>query len=134
MAFLSKIFKSGVTEKAAREKAAAPEHAATDEKRAEVLDSGAKTIRAYGVIRAPRLTEKSAAAAAHRAYAFVVSPGVNKIEVRRAVEERYGVHVEAVRVLNLPAKKYARGRITGWKPGVRKAMVTLREGEKIEIQ
>ncbi len=87
-----------------------------------------------GVIRVPRLTEKTSGAAKENKYVFSVSTKSNKGEVRRAVEARYGVNVEAVNILNSPGKERRRGRQIGWKPGFKKAIVTLPLGQKIEVQ
>lgn len=83
---------------------------------------------------APRMTEKTNQAAAAGRYVFKVSNSVNKPVFARAVMRRYGVSVVGVRMLNMPGKERRRGRIIGWKPGFKKAVVTLKKGEKIEIQ
>jgi large subunit ribosomal protein L23 len=75
----------------------------------------------------------------HLKYTFEVSPRANKIEIRRAVEEKYRVRVKSVRIINMPAKekgagfvainKRRRGLTSPWK----KAIVTLHSGQnKIE--
>ena len=91
--------------------------------------------RILGVIKMPHSTEKAAALAEkNNAYVFLVAPGANKIMIRHAVERNYGVSVESVRTATSPAKARVRGRIIGWKPGFKKAMVSLKKGEKIELQ
>ena len=92
--------------------------------------SGNKT----GVLMHPHVTEKTAAAAHSRMYAFAVSPDANKSEVKEVVESKYGVNVIAVRMINIRGKEIHRGRETGWKHGMRKAYATLAEGQAIEIQ
>ncbi len=87
-----------------------------------------------GVLRHARTTEKTAALGKQNWYVFSVQPGSNKIEVKRAAEVRYGVTVEEVRIANMPGKERRRGRIIGWKPGFKKAMVRVKEGQSIEIQ
>jgi large subunit ribosomal protein L23 len=65
---------------------------------------------------------------------FLVHPAANKIEVKRAVEQAFGVKVEAVNVVrkrSLPRKRF--GRVTGRISGYKKAYVTLAEGDKIEF-
>lgn len=88
----------------------------------------------WGVITRPHVTEKSANAGAENKYIFVVSAGSNKHLVKSAVEARYGVSVKKVAVLVMPEKKRMRGRQIGWRPGFKKAVVTLKEGQSIEIQ
>ncbi|TSC72384.1 MAG: large subunit ribosomal protein L23 [Parcubacteria group bacterium Gr01-1014_70] len=65
-------------------------------------------------------------------YMFVVSDTANKIMIKRAVADAFGVHVVDVRIARTPYKKVRRGRITGRKGGEKKAYVTIRPGEKIE--
>ena len=66
-------------------------------------------------------------------YVFKVSPRANKNEVKKAIEEVYGVKVEKINNINIPRKKRVRGRTEGWKPGYKKAVVTLKEGDKIDL-
>ena len=91
-------------------------------------------ISVVGVIRRPHVTEKASGVAKENKYVFVVTPARNKIEIKRAVESRYGVEVLAVNILNMPGKERKRGRQIGWRPGYKKAVVTLKEGQSIEIQ
>lgn len=81
----------------------------------------------------PHVTEKTTEAGSRRQYAFVVSRRATKPEIRRSVEAVYGVSVTSVNVLNAPGKARRRGRVPGRTPGFRKAMVTLAEGEHIEL-
>lgn len=70
-------------------------------------------------------------------YAFVVDRKANKIEIAKAVEDMYGVTVNDVRTLNVPAKKKSRftksGLVTGRKSGYKKAIVTITEGQEIDF-
>ncbi len=85
------------------------------------------------LISSPHITEKSAGMAERSAYIFKVSPKANKISVRRAIKELYGFEPVKVRVLNMPSKaRFIRGR-KGVKSGFKKAIVFLREGDKIEL-
>lgn len=87
----------------------------------------------FGVIRGVHLTEKSSANADLRQYAFRVAPDATKPQVAQAVGELYGVHAEDVRILNVPGKTIRRGRREGRRPGYKKALVSIRKGEKIEV-
>ena len=93
--------------------------------------SGKKSV-IIGVVRAAHMTEKTARGAEAHTYVFRVAPRANKITVRAAVAARYGVDVDSVRILNTSEKARVRGRVIGWKPGFKKAMVTLKPGQKIE--
>ena len=81
----------------------------------------------------PHITEKSAMLGGENKYIFLVGPRANKIEVKKAVEGRYGVSVRNVNILNMPGKERRRGRQIGWKPGFKKAIVKVKEGQKIEL-
>lgn len=87
-----------------------------------------------GILRSAHSTEKTSNAAKINKYAFSVSPDANKVEVKRAVEGRYSVNVLKVNILNTVGKERRRGKQVGWKPGFKKAIVTVREGQSIEIQ
>ena len=87
-----------------------------------------------GILLHPHITEKSATQASRRTYAFVIAPNANKQEVKQAVQSRYNVDVTDVRIVIVRGKEIRRGRQIGWKQGIKKAYVTLREGQQIEIQ
>ena len=65
-------------------------------------------------------------------YTFKVARTANKIEVRDAVERLFKVHVRAVRVMNYMGKMRRMGRFEGRRPDWKKAVVTLKQGERIE--
>ena len=90
------------------------------------------------VLIKPIITEKmSLLSEKLNKYGFVVSKEANKIMIREAVEEMYGVTVEEVRTINVPAKARSRftksGVISGRKSGYKKAIVSLAEGETIDF-
>lgn len=87
-----------------------------------------------GVLLHPHFTEKTAAGAVRHTYTFVVAKQVNKIEIARAVGNHYDVTVERVHIINIPKKQRMRGRQIGFKPGIKKAIVTIADGQTIEIQ
>ncbi|MEK7084949.1 MAG: 50S ribosomal protein L23 [Patescibacteria group bacterium] len=81
----------------------------------------------------PHVTEKSTRAGESGTYTFKVSQNANKPEIKKAVEELYGVRVDAVHIIYIPLKRrFSRGR-AGVAKGYKKAMVTLAKGEKIEV-
>lgn len=81
----------------------------------------------------PHLTEKATRLGAEGRYTFRVDQGATKPEIRTTVERQYGVHVTAVAVMSVRGKPRRRGRIVGRSTGYRKAVVTLREGERIDL-
>lgn len=82
---------------------------------------------------APHTTEKATDLSARGVYVFRVASDANKRTVARAVAARYGVMVTHVRMAAQPAKERRRGRQIGWKRGFKKAMVQLKEGQRIEV-
>ncbi len=89
---------------------------------------------AHQIIKRPLITEKSTRQKEDRnQIAFVVDSGANKIEIRQAVEKLFKVKVLRVNTMNLVGKRKRMGRFTGWKPDWKKAIVTLRPGDRIEF-
>ncbi|MBR3521780.1 MAG: 50S ribosomal protein L23 [Prevotella sp.] len=70
-------------------------------------------------------------------YGFIVKPEANKLQIKQEVEARYGVSVEDVNTMNYAGKRSARytkaGLIRGQKNAYKKAIVTLKEGEEIDL-
>ncbi len=88
----------------------------------------------FNIVKFPIVTEKSSEASAANKYTFCVDKKSGKIEIKKAVEEIYNVKVEKINVVNMPRKqKNYKFRIKGYKPGYKKAVVTLKEGDKIAI-
>jgi large subunit ribosomal protein L23 len=85
------------------------------------------------VLLAPVVSEKSYSLIGGGKYVFKVHPDSHKTQIRQAVEELFKVHVEGVNVLKVQAKPKRRGQTKGIRPGWKKAIVQLREGETIEI-
>jgi large subunit ribosomal protein L23 len=91
-------------------------------------------MHASEIILRPIITEKSMQLAENEnKYTFSVDKRANKIEIAKAVEELFNVKVIKVnKIKQLPKRKRV-GQYTGFKPAVTKAVVTLAEGNKIEI-
>lgn len=88
----------------------------------------------YGIIRRPLLTEKTTRMQeAGNRYAFDVDPAANKHEIADAVQKLFGVTVKSVRTQNHMGKVRRLGRFAGRRPDWKKAIVTLAEGDTIEI-
>ena len=88
---------------------------------------------AYEVIKRPLITEKSSKLVEERKYTFEVMQGANKIEVKNAIEALYPVKVMAVNIINVRKKPRKVGKYEGLRPAVRKAIVTLAEGQKLDV-
>lgn len=85
------------------------------------------------IIIAPVITEKSAAQTEQNVYSFKVAASANKIEIKKAIEEGFGVKVVKINTLNTKAKDKRVGRYTGQTKTYKKAIVTLKDGDKIEL-
>jgi large subunit ribosomal protein L23 len=89
---------------------------------------------AYDVIRKPVITERSMEGIGDNKYVFEVAITANKVEIKKAVEEIFGVKVAKVNTIKLPGKQKRMGVHVGKTPATKKAVVTLQEGSKsIEI-
>ena len=88
----------------------------------------------FMVLRRPVITEKmTRLQEQENQYAFEVDPRANKIEIKRAVEERFEVRVANVRTMNISGKVKRLGRFTGRRTSWKKAIITLIEGDKIDL-
>lgn len=85
------------------------------------------------IIRRPLVTEKSTLQKEGRQYVFEVDRNANKIEIRSAVERLFKVKVNDVRTINVLGKIKRLGRRYGKRPDWKKAIVTLREGDRIDF-
>lgn len=90
---------------------------------------------AYTIIKRLLVTEKGTRLAeTENQYLFKVDRQANKLDIKRAVEKIFKVHVTQVRTMNRSGKKKReRTRNFGWTAAWKRAVVTLQEGEKIEL-
>lgn len=91
-------------------------------------------MRAHDIIIKPILTEKSYAGIANKVYTFKVAKDANKVEIRKAIEEIFGVQVEKVNTLNVKghtkSQNTKQGRTVGRTSDYKKAVVTLTKDSK----
>ncbi len=85
---------------------------------------------AHDIIIRPIISEQSMAQIADRKYTFAVAKSANKIEIKKAVEEIFGVNVEKVTTINMIGKIKRMGRYEGRRAAWKKAVVKLTEGSK----
>lgn len=85
------------------------------------------------ILKRPILTEKSRELSKKGQYVFEVDKTANKKEIKKAVEKVFNVEVLNVKILKVPSKKRTYRGISGEKKGYKKAIVKLKEGQKIEI-
>ena len=85
------------------------------------------------VLLAPVVSEKSYSLITDRKYTFKVHEDAHKTQIRQAVEELFDVRVSSVNIVKVQSKPKRRGLTRGRRPGWKKAIVQLREGDSIEI-
>ena len=89
---------------------------------------------AFDVLVKPLLTEKITMLREHaNRVAFMVRIDANRIDIKRAVEAALKVKVKSVNVMKVMGKTKRQGRFVGKRPDWKKAIVTLKEGEKLEL-
>lgn len=97
-----------------------------------VLSSDTESISASVIIR-PRITEKSGVLSQNGSYTFEINKTANKNTVSKAITALYKVIPERVSIINTPIKNvFVKGR-RGTIAGMKKAIVTLRKGDKIDF-
>jgi large subunit ribosomal protein L23 len=89
--------------------------------------------RLLNVIRAPRISEKTARLAESNQYVFVVASTATKADVKAAIEQLFSVTVEAVNVVNAKGKTKTFRFRSGRRSDQRKAYVRLAEGQSIDV-
>ncbi len=92
----------------------------------------------HQILISPLVTEKMTnISTAEKKYGFLVNPKANKIQIAKAVETKFNVHVIDIKTINHRGKMKTQfrksGRFTGKTAGFKKAIVTLKEGESIEL-
>lgn len=109
----------------------------TTEKKAKVSKEKPVTINqnsvAYKVLVKPRITEKAHTVLGLNKYVFQVASDATKVSVKKSVKEVYNVTVTAVNMITVPAKKRNFGGRVGYVSSMKKAIVTLKEGDSIEL-
>lgn len=91
-------------------------------------------MKIHDVIKGPLITEKlDQAREKFRQYSFIVDKKATKVDVARAVESLFKVSVEGVRTNVVRGKVKRVGRSIGQRPNYKKAVVTLKEGDKIDL-
>ena len=88
------------------------------------------SLNSHDIIRKPVITEKSMAAMAEKKYTFVVQINANKVQIKRAVEEVFGVKVENVQTMRTMGKTKRMGVHVGKRADQKKAIITLAQDSK----
>ena len=89
---------------------------------------------AHDIVRRPLITEKGTdLTGKHNGYTFLVAPGANKAEIKRAVEELFEVTVLGVRTMVRSGKLKGRAKLKKRMPDWKRAIVTLKAGDSVEF-
>src|SRR6185369_15438444 len=102
-----------------------------EKKNSSDVDNGSN-LKIPSILIQPRVSEKAGKMTELNKYVFLVAKGTNKVEVKKAVEATYKVKVTQVNVVNNQGKERNFGRTKGTTSAFKKAIVTLRQGDKIE--
>jgi len=85
------------------------------------------------VIKKPLLSEKTYVGHANGEYTFIVEKKANKVQIKKAFQEIFGVKVDTVRTMNYDAKDKRMGKYAGKTNSYKKAIIVLAEGEKLDL-
>ena len=85
------------------------------------------------VVKYPIITDKATRLLENNQYSFVVDRYSDKITIKAAIEDLFSVKVVKINTCRLPRKKKRVGKYLGWKPQYKKAVVTLLEGDVINL-
>ena len=94
------------------------------------------TLDAYTTIIRPVVSEKATVLGEQGKYVFEVAPGANKIQIKQAIEQAFAnrkVQVAAVNILRVVGKTRRRGRSIGMTRSWKKAVVTLKPGQRLDL-
>ena len=90
-------------------------------------------INIYEILRRPLVTEKSTRLSERNKYVFKVEKRATKDQIKRAVEKAFNVGVVSVNVIKVPAESKRAGKRIVTANSWKKAVVTLKEGDKIQL-
>ena len=85
------------------------------------------------IIKCPIITDKATRLLENNQYSFIVDRYSDKITIKAGIEDLFNVKVVKINTCRLPRKKKRVGKYIGWKPQYKKAIVTLSEGDTINL-
>lgn len=85
------------------------------------------------VIKYPIITDKTTRLLENNQYSFIVDRYSDKLTIKAAIEDLFNVKVIKINTCRLPRKKKRVGKYLGWKPQYKKAVITLSEGNEINL-
>ncbi|MBT3816991.1 MAG: 50S ribosomal protein L23 [Candidatus Magasanikbacteria bacterium] len=95
--------------------------------------SGKLSVNALRILKKPVLSEKTTSQESGGQYTFIVDKDANKIEVKKAIEQVYGVRPAKVNMIWVEGKRKQSGKFTGRRSDYKKAIVSLPKGKRIDI-
>ena len=90
-------------------------------------------VNTHQLLKEIHITEKVTDLGKNNQYVFKVYPRGNKTEIKKAIEDLYGVNVLKVRTIKISPKKRKMGKIEGFRKGYKKAIIEIKKGQKIEV-
>ena len=98
-----------------------------------MVDSSYFNRSSIDIIKYPIITDKATRLLENNQYSFIVDSYSDKITIKAAIEYLFNVKVIKINTCHLPKKKKRVGKYLGWKPHYKKAIVTLSEGNTINL-
>ena len=98
-----------------------------------MVDSSYFNLSSNDIIKYPIITDKATRLLENNQYSFIVDPKSDKITIKESIEYLFNVKVIKVNTCQLPKKKRRVGKYVGWKSHYKKAIVTLSEGNTINL-
>ena len=98
-----------------------------------MVDSSYFNLSNVDIIKYPIITDKTTRLLENNQYSFIVNPSSDKITIKAAIEYLFNVKVIKINTCHLPKKKRRVGKYLGWKSHYKKAIVTLAEGDTINL-
>jgi len=87
---------------------------------------------AFKILKQPHISEKAAGLKSVGKYVFKVFNKATKVDIKNAIRQLYNVEVEGINIIRIPSKRRRLGKYQGRKSGFKKAIITLKKGQKIE--
>jgi large subunit ribosomal protein L23 len=98
-----------------------------------VIDSSYFNLSSNDIIKYPIITDKATRLLENNQYSFIVNPSSDKLTIKATIEYLFNVKVIKVTTSHLPRKKKRIGKYIGWKSQYKKAIVTLADGDTINL-
>ena len=98
-----------------------------------MVDSSYFNLSNMDIVKYPIITDKTTRLLENNQYSFIVNPSSDKITIKAAIEYLFNVKVIKINTCHLPKKKRPVGKYLSWKSHYKKAIVTLAEGDTINL-